>query len=70
MMEGVKQAKFVKQNRRVGSGKNDFDAKLKLNLNDLLEKRREEKQKDKKTNLLIFSAAGVVVAVVLVILSL
>ena len=70
MMEGVKQAKFVERNRRVGSGKNGFDAKSKLNLNDLLEKRREEKKKDKKTNLLIFSGATVVVAAVLAILSL
>ena len=70
MMEGVKQAKFVKQNRRVGYGKNSFDAKSKLNLSDLLEKRREEKQQDKKTNLLIFSGTAVVVTVVLAILSL
>ena len=70
MIEGVKQAKFAERNIRVGSGENGFDAKSKLNLNDLLEKRREEKQQDKKTNLLIFSGTAVVVTVVLAILSL
>ena len=70
MIEGAKQAKFAERNIRVGSGKNGFDANLKLNLNDLLERRREERQKDKKTNLLIFSGAAAVVTVVLAILSL
>ena len=70
MIEGAKQAKFAERNIRVGSGKNGFDVKSKLNLNDLLEKRREEKQQDKKTNLLIFSGAAVVVSVVVAILSL
>ena len=70
MMEGVKQAKFVERNRRVGSGGNGFDAKSKLNLNDLLEKRREEKQQDKKTNLLIFSASVAVASILLLIFTL
>ena len=50
--------------------RDDLNAKIRLNLNDLLKKRQEEKKVDKKTNLLIFSGAAAVAVVVVAILSL
>ncbi len=47
-----------------------YQAKARLDLNDLLEKRKNEKKIDKKTNLLIFSGATAVALVVILILSL
>ena len=69
-MERVKQAKA---GRRYSDGlpiRDDLNAKIRLNLNDLLKKRQEEKKVDKKTNLLVFSGATAVAVVVVAILSL
>ena len=49
---------------------NQFAAKDRPNLNNLLKKRQEEKNSDKKTNLLIISGATAIAVVVLAILSL
>ena len=49
---------------------NDFTAKVRLNLNDLLKRRQEEKKVDKRTNLAILSGAVAIAVVVLVVLSL
>ena len=70
MKERVNQAKA---GRRYSDGqpiRDDLNAKIRLNLNDLLKKRQEENKVDKKTNLLIFSGAAAVAVVVVAILSL
>ena len=49
---------------------NNFAARSRSNLNDLLKRRQEEKKVEKKTNLMIVSGVTAVGAVVLAILSL
>ena len=69
-MERVNQARA---GRRYSDGqpiRDDLNAKIRLNLNDLLKKRQEEKEVDKKTNLLVCSGAAAVAVVVVAILSL
>ena len=50
--------------------KNDFSAKVRLNVNDLLKKRKEESKVDKRVNVLILSGASFVTVIILLILSL
>jgi len=48
----------------------NFAARSRLNLNDLMKRRQEEKKIEKKTNLMIVSGVAAVGVVVLAILSL
>ena len=50
--------------------KNKFSKNIRLNLNDLIQRRKDEKIIEKKTNLKIFSAAAMVACVVFLVLSL
>ena len=70
MMGRTSEIKSVDQDTKIRSYQDDFVAKARLNLNDLLQRRQEEKQSDKKTSLLIFSGATAAALVVFVILSL
>ena len=62
----------IDKNRGVVGGfiEENFAARSRLNLNDLIKRRQEEKKIEKKTNLMIFSGVAAVGAVVLAILSL
>ena len=44
------------------------DKKIKLNLNDLLDRREKEKKADRKINLVILSGATAIAAVIIVVL--
>ena len=70
MRERVSQAKVGRRYSDAQPIRDDLNAKIRLNLNDLLKKRQEENKVDKKTNLLIFSGAAAVAVVVAAILSL
>ena len=67
-MGRTSQVKASEQYNKGEFSVNNYTAKVRLNLNDLLQKRQEEKRVEKKTNVLIFSGATVVAAVVFVIL--
>ena len=45
-----------------------FTSKVRINLNDLLQKRKEEKKVDRKNNLLIISGASAAAVFILAIL--
>ena len=45
-----------------------IEKKIKLNLNDLLERREKEKKADRKINLVILSGATAIAAVIIVVL--
>ena len=45
-----------------------IEKKVKLNLNDLLERREKEKKADRKINLVILSGATAIAAVIIVVL--
>ena len=49
---------------------NRFSKDVRLNLNDLIQRRKDEKMVEKKTNLKIFSAAVTAACVVFLVLSL
>ena len=70
MTEKVNQAKAGRRYSDEQPIRDDLNAKIRLNLNDLLKKRQEENKVDKKTNLLVFSGAAAVAVVVVAILSL
>ncbi len=61
----------IDEDRGVAGGfvGNNFAARSRLNLNDLIKRRQEEKKNEKKTNLMIVSGVAAVGAVVLGILS-
>ena len=70
LTERVNQAKAGRRYSDAQPIRDDLNAKIRLNLNDLLKRRQEEKKVDKKTNLLVFSGAAAVAVVVVAILSL
>ena len=70
MTKRVNQAKAGRRYSDEQPIRDDLNAKIRLNLNDLLKKRQEENKVDKKTNLLVFSGAAAVAVVVVAILSL
>ena len=69
-MGRVNQLRLESEHEDYRPQKVNFDARARLNVNDLIEKRKQEKQTDKKTNVLIFSGATTLAVIVLVILSL
>ena len=69
-MGRTSQVKTEGQHKMDRPFKNDFSAKVRLNVNDLLKKRKEESKVDKRVNVLILSGASFVTVIILLILSL